>query len=40
MAVAIGTPMPSTASVVVADDSPYPTITPAAPVRMRCMAVR
>ena len=36
MAVAIGTPIPSTSDVVVAPSAePYPTITPAAPVRIR-----
>src|ERR1035438_1473926 len=38
MAVAWGTPMPSTAREVQALPGPTPTSTPAAPVRMRCNA--
>ena len=39
IAVAIGTRMPSTRSVVDQSSAPTPTITPAAPVRIRCSAV-
>ena len=38
MAVAIGTRMPSTDSVVDQPSPPSPTMTPAAPVRIRCRA--
>ena len=39
MAVACGTPMPSTPRVVQAWPGPTPTSTPIAPVRMRCSVV-
>ena len=39
MAVACGTPMPSTPRLVHAWPGPTPTSTPTAPVRMRCSAV-
>ena len=39
MAVAWGTPMPSTPRLVQAWPGPTPTSTPTAPVRMRCNAV-
>ena len=39
MAVACGTPMPSTPRVVQAWPGPTPTSTPTAPVRMRCSVV-
>ncbi len=39
LALAIGTRMPSTRSVVDHSSPPIPTITPAAPVRIRCSAV-
>ena len=39
MAVACGTPMPSTPRVVQAWPGPTPTSTPIAPVRMRCRVV-
>ena len=38
IAVACGTPTPSTPRVVQAAPGPTPTSTPAAPVRMRCSA--
>ena len=41
IAVAIGVPIPSTLSVLVTPRlAPCPTMTPAAPVRIRCIAVR
>ena len=39
IAVACGTPMPSTPRVVQAAPGPTPTSTPAAPVRIRCSPV-